>query len=69
MQIIETNAETGETIEREATAEEQAKHDAELALVAEMEAQYEATRLAKESAIAKFQAMGLTEEEVRSLVG
>lgn len=69
MQITETNCETGETVEREATAEEQAKHDAELALIAETEAQYEAARLARESAIAKFQAMGLTEDEVKAILG
>lgn len=67
MRITETNCITGETTERDMTPEEQAKHEAELAFMAENEAQIEAARLAKESALAKLQALGLTVEELAAL--
>jgi hypothetical protein len=69
--VLEHNCETGETIEREFTAEEYAQ--AELAAAAYATA--EAERLAadataaeiKASAIAKLEAVGLTADEIAAL--
>ena len=76
MKTTETNCETGETIERDMTAEEQAAHllvTAQMAAEEEArlaeEAAVEAKALAKASAIAKFQALGLTEEEALAIIG
>lgn len=76
MKIVETNCETGEVIEREMTPDEVAGYEAQLAAIAEYEAQQEAERLArenaaaaKESAQAKLAALGLTPEEARALLG
>jgi maleate cis-trans isomerase len=60
--VIEVNCETGEVIERYETPEEIA--------IREQSAQQEAEALAtKQSALAKLQALGLTEEEIQSLLG
>jgi maleate cis-trans isomerase len=60
--VIEVNCETGEVTERDETPEEIAAR--------EQAAQQEAKALAtKESALAKLQALGLTEEEVKVLLG
>lgn len=73
MKITETNCETGETIERDMTAEEKTAYalvtTEAAALLAEQEAAQEAVAAAKASAIAKLQAIGLTEEEAKSIVG
>ena len=76
MKITEINCETGETIERDMTAEEETAHNI---IVAEQlarkeiqlaeEAEIAAKIAAKESALAKLQAIGLTEEEAKSIVG
>jgi len=73
MKITETNCETGETIERDMTPEEEANYnllitDATAAKAAE-EAASAAKTAARESAVAKFQALGLTEEEALALLG
>jgi len=68
MKITETNCETGQTFERDMTAEEQQKHEAEIAFMAEFDAQIEASVVAKENALAKLVALGLSEEEAASLV-
>jgi len=60
--ITEVNCETGEVIERDETFEEIASRE----LGAQLEAEAEATR---QSALAKLQALGLTEEEVKALLG
>jgi hypothetical protein len=60
--ITEVNCETGEVIERDETLEEIASRQ----LNAQLEAEAEATR---QSALAKLQALGLTEEEVQALLG
>ena len=60
--ITEVNCETGEVIERDETPEEIAARE----LNAQLEAEAEATR---QSALAKLQALGLTEEEVQALLG
>jgi hypothetical protein len=73
MKTIEINCETGETFERDMTVEEGAAYalvTAEAAaLQAEQEAAIAAKAAAKESALAKFQALGLTEEEALALLG
>jgi hypothetical protein len=75
MRTTEINCETGEVIERDMTDEELVKYEAELALIAESEAQAEADRLAREnaaaakaSAEAKLAALGLTAEEISALI-
>jgi hypothetical protein len=60
--ITEINCETGEVVERDETTEEIA--------VRELAAQQEAdAQAARQSALAKLQALGLTEEEVKALLG
>jgi len=60
--ITEVNCETGEVIERDETPEELAAR--------EQSAQQEEEALAnRQSALAKLQALGLTEEEIQSLLG
>jgi len=60
--ITEVNCETGEVTERDETPEEIAAR--------EQAAQQEAEALAtRQSALAKLQALGLTEEEVKALLG
>ena len=73
MKITETNCETGQTIERDMTPEEEANHnllitDAAAAKAAE-EAALAAKTAARESAVAKLQAIGLTEEEALAIIG
>lgn len=74
MQITEVNCETGEVVEREMSPEEVAGYEAQVAAMAEYEAQQEAQRLAlenaaatKASAQAKLAALGLTPEEIAAL--
>lgn len=69
MKITETNCETGETIERDMTPEEEMEHAARLEAIEYGEQQIIAKAAAKESALAKFQALGLTEEEALALLG
>jgi hypothetical protein len=60
--ITEVNCETGKVIERNETPEEVSAR--------EQSARQEAESLAtKQSALAKLQALGLTEEEVQALLG
>ena len=60
--ITEVNCETGEIIERDETPEELAAREES----ARQEAEVLAT---KQSALSKLQALGLTEEEIQSLLG
>lgn len=60
--IIELNCTTGQIIERDETPEEIAIREQS----AEQEAQSLATR---QSALAKLQALGFTEEEIQALLG
>ena len=71
--VVISNAATGETVEREMTVDEQAKRDAENA---EWEAlqQAEADAIAadaaaKQSAIDKLAALGLSVDEIRAAFG
>lgn len=63
------NVETGEEIEREATAAEikQIRVDQELAAAQKAEA--EAKEAARQSALEKLAALGLTEAEIQALAG
>jgi hypothetical protein len=66
--VVEINAETNEAIEREETAAEAMDR---AKLQAEYEAQIaseEAAKKAKDSALTKLAALGLTEDEVASLI-
>ena len=71
--VLEKNAQTGERIERDFTADELAqreKDQAEAAAQAAAEAQAVADReAAKASALAKLQALGLTTEEAQAIAG
>lgn len=64
---LEYNGETGETIERELTNEEIADLKAIKKESDKMEAERQAKILARESALAKLAALGLTEAEIASL--
>ena len=71
--IKEYNCESGETVEREMTAAETKAHDDAVAVskkAQKAEAKAEADKVAaKQSAQAKLAALGLTEEEVASILG
>ena len=71
--ILIIDAATGEVTERDFTPEEQAQRtaDAEDAALAAMEreADEQARIAAKESAVSKLTALGLTEAEARALAG
>lgn len=73
MKKIEINCETGETIERDLTAEEIAQMEIDAANALERRKAFEAEQKAKEeakaSALAKLSALGLTEEETKALLG
>ena len=62
--IIEHNVETGEVVEREMTKIELSDYAKQ---VAEVQAQSEAIKTAKESAEAKLAALGLTADDLRAL--
>ena len=61
------NAATGETTERPLTADEIAEREAMQAQVEAREAEAEAKATARESALAKLAALGLTADEVAAL--
>ena len=65
MKIIEHNALTGETTEREATAEEIAQAEVDLASFQEFEVQKAAKEAAKAAVLEK---LGLTAEELAALL-
>jgi hypothetical protein len=73
MKITETNALNNETIERDATEDEinQFKLDAEEAALVELKVKsdFDAKASAKESAIAKLEALGLNLEEAQAIFG
>jgi len=72
-QILEVFADTGEVVERDRTPAEQAQFEldqAAAAIAAQNAADAEAARVAaRESAIAKLSALGLTVDEITSLIG
>jgi hypothetical protein len=61
------DASTGEVIEREMTAEEIADHEEIEAAALAAEAERQAKIAARESALAKLAALGLTQEEIDAL--
>ena len=61
------DASTGELIEREATAQELAEQKAVGVKSEEILKEQQARIAARESALAKLAAIGLTEEEIRAL--
>lgn len=68
-EFIEANCETGEVLERDMTVEEQELHASMLADGEQFEQAASSEAAAKASALAKLQALGLTEEEVKALLG
>ena len=64
--IIEVNAETGETIERRFTAEEIAQREIDLQASIARRAAEEATILARQAVLNR---LGLTEEEAQLILG
>lgn len=71
--LYEVNVTTGEIIQRDATPEELAQEALDQAAAAAANAERlaakEAAAAAKESARAKLAALGLTEDEIKALVG
>lgn len=71
--VLEIFADTGETIERDFTPEEQAQRDADAAAYAAAQAaavaEAAAVAAARESAVAKLAVLGLSEVEVAALLG
>lgn len=70
---VEINCTTGEVVERPLTADEILQREADAAAAAAAEAERiaaeEAKIAAKNSAIAKLTALGLTEEEALAIIG
>ncbi len=71
--ILEVFADTGEVIERERTPEEQAQHETDQAaavVAAQVASDADAARVAaRESAVSKLSVLGLTVDEITSLIG
>jgi hypothetical protein len=69
MKILEHNIETGEAIERDATAEELAQMKIDKAKYKAEEQARTAKAAAKASAIAKLEALGLNLDEAQAIIG
>ena len=71
--VIEVNCATGQVTERELTVEENAQREADAAAATEQQQLIDAEQAemtaARESAVAKLSALGLTDVEVQALVG
>jgi DNA-binding NarL/FixJ family response regulator len=65
--VTEINAETGETIERELTAEEIVEREISQAEYETKQAEAQAKASARESALIKLAALGLTQDEIGAL--
>jgi hypothetical protein len=65
--ILEVNAETGETVQRELSIDEVAELESLSAEADAREANQEAKAAARESALAKLAELGLTAEEIAAL--
>lgn len=63
------NLETGEEIERQMTQEEYNQYLQEEAKESELQAEAEAKAAARQSALEKLAALGLTEAEIQALAG
>lgn len=66
--IVEANCETGEVIEREMTVEEKSLYDSMIADNIMFEQTMLKQQADKESALMKLQALGLTKEEINTLI-
>jgi hypothetical protein len=64
---VEFDALTGETIQREFTADEIKQHKADVASNKKREAEIESKATARKSALAKLAELGLTEAEIAAL--
>ena len=67
LKAVEFNAETGEVLERELTAEELAQFEIDKAAATAEAAEKAAKAAARQSALAKLAELGLTEEEIAAL--
>jgi hypothetical protein len=65
--LLEVDASTGIEVIRELTADELAERSASQASYEALQAEADAKVAARESALAKLAAIGLTEEEIRAL--
>ena len=63
------NVETGEETERPMTAAEYKKYQVDQELAAAQQAEAEAKEAARQSALEKLAALGLTEAEIQALAG
>lgn len=69
MKTFETNATTGKTIERDLTKEELAQIVIDTKADVIIKAELAAKATAKASGLAKLAALGLTDDEIKSLLG
>lgn len=67
--IIKVNCETGEVLERSMTTKEKKLYDSMIADGEQFAQEVAEEATAKASALAKLQALGLTEDEVKALLG
>ena len=67
--ITIVNSETGKEVTREMTAEEIAEMEIIDAKNAEIYAEAEAKEAARQSALSKLAALGLTEDEIKAIAG
>jgi DNA-binding NarL/FixJ family response regulator len=67
LKAVEFNAQSGVTIERELTKKEADLHNTLLAETKARQESFEAKQLARQSALAKLAALGLTDEEIAAL--
>lgn len=63
------NVETGEETERPMTAAEFKQYQAQQELAAAQQAEAEAKEAARQSALEKLAALGLTEDEIKAIAG
>jgi hypothetical protein len=66
--ILEINCETGETAERAMTTDERADADSRSAEAAQRTAEEATSEEVRQTAISKLRVLGLTEEEIASLI-
>jgi hypothetical protein len=62
------DCETGETLEREMTAQEKSAFDLAIANTKKADEERDAKEAARLSALAKLEALGLTSEEIKQIV-
>lgn len=67
--IVQANCETGEVVERDMTVEEKSIYESMLSDVEQFEQTASDAAANKAAALAKLQALGLTEDEVKALLG